>query len=332
MVGMTITTRRHPYRLTEGSQGPAVRKLERELKERGLLKGPVDNKFDARTKEAVKRFERRHDWKVNGIVGERIWKLLNLGPAHSGTVTEVNTGGGAGEKAGAFRTVNINVKNNPVMPQSAVVHDVKRAAKEGSLIGWNEIGPDRYFKAIKDLGPDWGHYMPTDGKLRIPNPISWKKSEWEKLDGGFMRTHDGKAKVSPHRYVTWVKLKNKDTGKTIIRMNTHLVSGAWSKPKPTTEWRRDMWNIHMKKMGDLIEKFENKGLPVIIGGDFNRDSYRLFGNKVAYDNDLFVGTHGGSTLDYMMHTRGEGVRKEANRVQGGYKSDHDAVIVKYKIK
>ena len=74
----------------------------------------------------------------------------------------------------AVRTVNINVKNNPVMGQKKVVHDVKRAAEAGGLIGWNEIGPDRYFRAIKQLGPGWGHYMPHDGGLRIPNPISWK--------------------------------------------------------------------------------------------------------------------------------------------------------------
>ncbi|MHB8878928.1 MAG: exonuclease/endonuclease/phosphatase family protein [Myxococcaceae bacterium] len=252
---------------------------------------------------------------------ERALKNRGLGAGHEGTVED-----------GSFKTVTINVKNNPVMPQSAVVHDVEKAAKAGSLIGWNEIGPDRYFKAIKDLGPNWNHYMPHDGGLKIPNPISWKKSEWEKLDAGFVKTHGGEAKVSPNRYITWVKLKNKDTGKTVVRMNTHLVSGAWGEHKPTTAWRREMWNKHMSKLHDLVAKFEKQGHAVVVGGDFNRDSYKVLGDQVAYDNKLNVGTHGRSTLDYLMHTRGDGLAKTGARVQGGYASDHDAVVVRYQIK
>ena len=55
--------------LKAGSHGPAVRKLEHELKERGLLKGPADGHYDQRTAEAVKRFERHNDRKVDGKVG-----------------------------------------------------------------------------------------------------------------------------------------------------------------------------------------------------------------------------------------------------------------------
>ena len=53
------------------------------------------------------------------------------------------------------------------MPQDKVVQDVRKAAAQGDLIGWQEIGPSRYFDAIKGLGKDWGHYMPKDGNLRI---------------------------------------------------------------------------------------------------------------------------------------------------------------------
>jgi hypothetical protein len=231
-----------------------------------------------------------------------------------------------------FRTVTLNVKNNPVMPQRAVVHDVRRASHQGGLIGWNEIGPERYFEAIRDLGPGWGHYMPRDGGLHIPNPISWKKDRWEKQDAGFIRTHDGRAKVSPHRYITWVKLKDKVTGRSIVRVNTHLVSGAWSSPKPTTEWRRDMWRLHMKKLDTLVADFQRQGLTVIVGGDFNRDSFEVLGNRVKYDNKLHVGTHGRSTLDYLMHTPGGGLRREQARVDRGYASDHDAVVARYSLR
>lgn len=238
-------------RLSVGSTGPAVLKLEQELKERGLLKGAIDSNFDKATRQAVKRFERSNGWKANGIVGGRIWKKLELsGEAHEGTTANVTRG------KTKFSTVNINVKSNPPMSQDKVLHDVKRAAAAGDIIGWNEIstvkGPngDRYFDAIKSLGKDWGHYMPKHGNYRIPNPISWKKKEWDLVDSGFRRTHKngasaGHTNVSPARYVTWVKLKNKKTGDTIIRMNTHLISGAWnSKNNKAKEWRKDMGRPH----------------------------------------------------------------------------------------
>lgn len=325
-------------RLSVGSTGPAVLKLEQELKERGLLKGAIDSNFDKATRQAVKRFERSNGWKANGVVGGRIWKKLELsGEAHEGTTANVTRG------KTKFSTVNINVKSNPPMSQDKVLHDVKRAAAAGDIIGWNEIstvkGPngDRYFDAIKSLGKDWGHYMPKHGNYRIPNPISWKKKEWDLVDSGFRRTHKngasaGHTNVSPARYVTWVKLKNKKTGDTIIRMNTHLISGAWnSKNNKAKEWRKDMWAVHMRKMGNMVSKFERSGLPVIIGGDFNRDSYKLFGNRVKYDNDLHVGTHGASTLDYVMHTRNKDLKRTGGTIQRGYASDHDAVKVNYQL-
>lgn len=236
----------------------------------------------------------------------------------------------AKKKFRSFKTLNINVKSNPLMSQARVRHDVKKASKQAGLIGWNEISPKRYFSAIRSLGKDWGHYMPKDGGLRIPNPISWKKSEWKAEASGFMKTHGGKAKVSPNRYITWVKLKNKATGEEVVRMNTHLVSGAWSKgPKKAKAWRQKMWKIHMQKLDKLVERFEKKGMKVIVGGDFNRDSYKVLGNDVAYDNKLNVGTHGKSTLDYLMHTK-NGLKKVSAGVQRGYASDHDAVIARYR--
>ena len=231
-------------------------------------------------------------------------------------------------------TATLNVKSNPEMSQKSVLHDVEKASKTAGLIGWQEIGPERYFKAIKELGPEWGHYMPHDGGLHIPDPISWKKSEWKLEGSGFIKTHNGKAKVSPNRYITWVKLKNKQTGKDVVRINTHLVSGAWSKHNATTPWRRKMWNIHMHKLDALVKHFESQGLPVIVGGDFNRDSFHVLGKDVRYDNKLNVGTHGGphgSTYDYLMDGKNRALKLEGSRVNRGFASDHDEVIAKFRL-
>ncbi|MFP2924203.1 peptidoglycan-binding protein [Pyxidicoccus sp. 3LG] len=339
--------------LKAGSRGPAVRKLENELKERGLLKGPADGRYDERTAEAVKRFERRNDRKVDGKVGGWIWNKLALGDGfegpkgggsnpgsgqvhggNPGTGTKAPNHGGDTGKTGTFRTVTANIKSNPEMPQDKVVHDVRRAAAQGDLIGWQEIGPSRYFDAIKGLGKEWGHYMPKDGNLRIPVPISWKKSEWDLQDAGFKRTHNGQAKVSPHRYITWVKLKHKETGEEVVRLNTHLVSGAWTKSKqdrPSTPWRQEMWKKHMAQLDAMVERFEKQGHKVVVGGDFNRNGYKVLGNDVVYDNKLNVGTHGRSTLDYLMHTRDRELEHVRTRYERRLHSDHDAVVATYRL-
>lgn len=108
--------------------------------------------------------------------------------------------------------------------------------------------------------------------------------------------------MSPNRYITWVKLKNQASGKEIVRINTHLVSGAWGEHEATTAWRREHWKIHMQKLEHMVAHFKAKGLQVIVGGDFNRDSFEVLGKK--------VGAH----------------------VQHGYASDHDAVVARYAIR
>lgn len=313
-------------RLSVGSVGAPVRKLEQELKQRGLLKGPVDNRFDLKTKAAVKAFEQRHGIKQDGVVGQRISKLLDLGL--SGTRPGATPGtkpGPKGDGKGVFDVVSMNVKSNPEMPQDKVIHDVRRAAKSGDIIGWQEIGPERYKDAIRDL-KGFNHFMPKG----LQTPISWKSDQFKLLDSGVERMHEGEAGISPHRTVAWVKLKNKETGETMIHMNTHLVSGAWNSKKQASDpWRQKMWNRHIEKMGNLVERFERQGHPVTITGDFNRNHFKVFGNKVDYDSGLKAGTHGRSTLDYVMSNRHEALRKVSNRVDNNFASDHNAVIVRY---
>lgn len=232
-----------------------------------------------------------------------------------------------------IRTATINIKSNPLMSIDKVRHDVHVAAHQAGLIGWQEITTKggNYFQEIRKLGPNWSHYMPHDGGLAIPNPISWNEKIWKKSDAGFIRTHHGLAGVSPNRYITWVKLKNKATGKEVVRINTHLVSGAFS-GKSHHQWRLDHWKSHMHQLDQLVKKFEKQGLDVIVGGDFNRDSRKVLGNHVAYDNKLDVGTHGKSTYDYLMHTKHGHLKKVGGHIHHDFFSDHDAVVAAYQLK
>lgn len=307
-------------RLSVGSTGAAVRKLEQELKERGLFKGAVDKRFDAKTKAAVQKFEARRGFKEDGVVGGRIARLLDIELPKVAPTTPPSAGNA---KGGKFDVVSMNVKSNPLMSQDKVRHDVQRAAKTGEIIGWQEIGPERYKDAIRNL-KGFEHFMPKG----LETPISWKKDQFKLLDSGVERMHGGLAKVSPHRQVAWVKLQNKETGETMIHMNTHLVSGAWnSKVQRSDPWRQKMWKQHIEKMGKMVERFEKKGIPVTISGDFNRNHFKVLGDKVKYDSGLRAGTHGRSTLDYIMHAGN--LRKVSTRVDRNFASDHNMVTVRY---
>ncbi len=258
--------------LRVGSVGAPVRKLEQQLKQQGLLKGPAK-----------------------------------------------------GDGQGVFDVVSMNVKSNPEMSQDKVLHDVRKAARTGDIIGWQEIAPERYRDAIRGL-PGFDHFMPKG----LQTPISWRSKDWKLLGSGVERMHGGKPGISPNRTVAWVKLQNKETGKTMIHMNTHLVSGAWNARHTASDpWRKAMWNQHIEKMGRMIERFERQGHPVTITGDFNRNHFKVFGEKVAYDSNLHVGTHGSSTLDYVMHARHESLKALKATVTDSFASDHNAVSVRY---
>jgi len=66
--------------LLQGSQGPAVRKLQEQLNQLGLGDGramPVDGDFGPITAALVKEFQRQHSLPVDGVAGPRTQQALN---------------------------------------------------------------------------------------------------------------------------------------------------------------------------------------------------------------------------------------------------------------
>lgn len=63
-------------RLVPGMSGPRVETLQRQLKRLGFFRGEVGGNYGPITKEAVRAFERKHGWNVDGIAGGRLQKTL----------------------------------------------------------------------------------------------------------------------------------------------------------------------------------------------------------------------------------------------------------------
>ena len=68
--------------IKQGNTGSTVRTIQRKLKNWGYYTGAVDGIFGAKTKEAVKYFQRKNNLTVDGIVGAKT--LAALGISSSG--------------------------------------------------------------------------------------------------------------------------------------------------------------------------------------------------------------------------------------------------------
>ena len=64
--------------ISQGSRGATVRTIQTKLKNWGYYKGSVDGIYGAKTKEAVKYFQRKNGLKVDGIVGNQTLKALGI--------------------------------------------------------------------------------------------------------------------------------------------------------------------------------------------------------------------------------------------------------------
>ena len=73
----TVTPTAVSSSLKKGSQGDAVRDLQKRLKSLGFYSGNVDGDYGAGTEEAVKRFQRQYGLTDDGIAGTRTLKALD---------------------------------------------------------------------------------------------------------------------------------------------------------------------------------------------------------------------------------------------------------------
>lgn len=186
-----------------------------------------------------------------------------------------------GEKArtGWFRLVTQNVQALPLMPQREVVEDVQLTARQAGIVGWQEIGPDRYEQAIKDLPDDWSTFFGKEPNGDVP--ISFRNAFWKRIDSGVELLHEPKAKVQPWRKITWIILEHRNLGVRIVVTNRHYVAGKDNKKHSLASriMRKAIWLLGRRRDRRLLAKFVDQGYPVIAFGDFN-DRSKSLGTKI----------------------------------------------------
>ena len=71
----------------QGSRGSTVKTIQQKLKNWGYYNGSVDGIFGAKTKEAVKYFQRKNNLAVDGIVGNKTLQALGMSTSGSSGAT-----------------------------------------------------------------------------------------------------------------------------------------------------------------------------------------------------------------------------------------------------
>lgn len=160
-----------------------------------------------------------------------------------------------------------------------VLHGKGEFRAFGQVVGWQEVDSPGARDKLRRSLPAYRHFFPKDGAARSV-PISWRKDRFSLVKSGSIRTHAGEAKVTPSRYVNWVLLKQPAKNKRFLVLNTHFISGAWTKHPE----RQARWLLHAKKLRGLVKTLgdQHPNTPIMVVGDFNRRRTVDFAHQVDY--------------------------------------------------
>jgi len=178
-------------------------------------------------------------------------------------------------KTGVLRFVSQNVKALPLMPQKNVVADVNLTASQAQVIGWQEIGIERYDEAVMALDPDvwttfWANRRKKPG---YESPISYRHNIFTRVDGGSFELSPPIAGISKGKTFTWVVLEHVRTSARVLVTNKHYISSAFNPraDKKLQEKRPAIWRRSRDLELEFLREFirENPDVPIVNMGDYN---------------------------------------------------------------
>ncbi len=278
--------------------------------------------------------------------GQRVLTTLTLLAAVAGGLLATTTTGAAADataadsthrtgtqrpvvrtRVGFTRQVTMNVAY--AMTRARQRRDIRRTTHKADVIGWQEINRRAQTRAIAHL-EGWETYWPgglrSDGQVRgyavNSVPISWRRSRWAFDRGGARLASDEIPGVCRDRYLTFVVLRHRRSGETILRWNVHFVPNALNKKKVRRKHQRKVaWYQAARTVKDFLDEHGDRRFAAVIGGGDINGRKAFVGDRVSYDTD-----HRG--VDYLTHIPSYLVRAWRPRfIQ--MNSDHDQVRVAY---
>ena len=264
--------------------------------------------------------------------------------------------GGAAESK-ALRIVSFNIRctnphdgtNSWELRRQVFFDEVNRMAP--SIIGFQEARPDQYDDIVRRLKRDFDFVGVgrDDGKNAGERAlVAYDKRRFKKIKtGNFWYSETPEVPGSKSwdaaitRVCTWVRLKDKSTGREFLFVNTHFDHKG-------VVARENSSRMLVEKLPALA-----KGSPIILTGDFNihedsraytllmnrkegvkpwlLDSYRELHPTRSAEEASFNGFKGltrGSRIDFIFHTpdiKAESATIERVLPQGRHASDHYAI-------
>lgn len=262
-----------------------------------------------------------------------------------------------------FSIATYNIRNK-IAPEVAVADLQELAASGADIIGTQEMGSRKRRDAIQAAMVDceqcvFGAHMVNPAEVGA-TPILYRTDRFDLEDLGSRlaadRTFVGRKGAGPStiaaKYVNYVKLREKTTGRSLYVLNSHAVASVQGPDGGSSgnTRRMAMYSQHMETLKSMVREFTSRGVSVFVLGDLNVNYRR----DVRVQDPLFpyvnmsevrvqasyetlgmpdVGTHGDGTrlIDYVSHLRRKVLTPLSQDVLRGYASDHRPVLVKFEL-
>lgn len=188
-------------------------------------------------------------------------------------------------------TVTVASWNSKIDNKKNIANETKDILAKASVVGLQEVHTaaqrNNILKLIESnkyaVSPK--AHTNNDSKAGVESYlIVWREKEFVRVSEGVT------SQVSPDldglrpRYITWVKLKQRATGKQFYVVNTHLVrdvevNGELNTAKSFQD-NVDAYRGHMIKLVSLVKKLQKNNVPIFVTGDF-AVNYRKDTGKIA---------------------------------------------------
>ena len=171
-----------------------------------------------------------------------------------------------------FRTMSFNVRG-AVWPDGVNAWNHRTALNVTTihqygpdLIGFQEVQAGNMLTYRESL-PQYDYFLGPENGNQAPyefNPIFWKSSRFELIDGGGFwlsktpEQHSAAWETASVRAASWVRLRCRGTGGEFVHLNTHL-------DHISERARQEGAKLTLAKLAP----HRTAGLPILITGDFN---------------------------------------------------------------
>lgn len=196
-------------------------------------------------------------------------------------------------------------------------------------ISWTEI--ENASDALRiDRRSGWTTFWPSgrpEAIARNAIPISFRNGVFRLERGQGYFASEGRAGVSPSRWVNRVWLRHVPTGLIQSRVSHHAVSGVDGAGTDPVAWRR---MTHALDIAKFREVMLIGSVPVVGSGDFNTVRLRtLLGSGFRYDVPSSGGSHGSRLIDWVVRRPHPELAFVSARFITVGNSDHRGVRVAY---